>query len=133
MNLKYRIISVDTNEHSIIVRYFTDIVTEEMLATELDRHGNAILNEDGFPTRCRTDYHINIFDVPAPSGEELAKIIRYNAPVDWLRLKEQVLDPDVDTSLSNVGDMLNVVGTVDMTITTPPVEYILANTATSNT
>ena len=42
MEVKYRIIGVDTNEHSITVRYFTDKITEEMLSVEFDRKGNPV-------------------------------------------------------------------------------------------
>jgi hypothetical protein len=111
MEVKYRIILVDPSEHSIVVRYFTDKVTEEMLATEFDANNKPVLTEEGFPTRCRTDYHINIFQVPSPSEEEIVKIIDYNAPYDWLNMQEQIKDPEVDTSLSNVTSMINTVGT----------------------
>lgn len=117
MDIKYRIIAVDTKEHSIVVRYFTDTITEEMLATELDRHGNPVLNDEGFPVSCRTDFHINIFQTPSPTQEEIFKIINANAPIEWLKLKEKVEDPNVDTSLSTIADLVNVVGEVD---TTPP-------------
>jgi len=111
MEVKYRIIKVEPEEHSIVVRYFTDKITEEMLATELDINDNPVLTEEGFPTRCRTDYHINIFQVPSPSEEEIVKIINYNAPYDWLNMQEQIKDPEVDTSLSSVSNLVNTIGT----------------------
>ena len=33
MDIHYKIIEVNPDEHSIVVRYFTDLMTEEMLAT----------------------------------------------------------------------------------------------------
>lgn len=110
MEVKYRIILVDPEEHSIVVRYFTDKVTEEMLATEFDSNGNPVLTEAGYPTRCRTDYHINIFQVPSPSQEEIVKIINYNAPYEWLNMQEQINDPDIDTSLSDIVGLVNTTG-----------------------
>jgi len=111
MEVKYRIIKVKPEEHSIVVRYFTDKITEEILATEFDINDNPVLTEEGFPTRCRTDYHINIFQVPSPSEEEIVKIINYNAPYDWLNMQEQIKDPEVDTSLSSVTNLINIIGT----------------------
>lgn len=126
MEVKYRIILVDPEEHSIVVRYFTDKVTEEMLATEFDTNGNPVLNESGYPTRCRTDYHINIFQVPSPSQEEIVKIINYNAPYDWLNMQEQINNPNVDTSLSSATDLVNVTGVVERP--TGPVIFPTSNT-----
>ena len=112
MEVKYRIIKVDPEEHSIVVRYFTDKVTEELLSTEFDDNNNPVMNEEGFPTRCRTDYHLNIFQVPSPTQEEIIQIINLNAPTEWLNMQESILDPNIDTSLSNISDLVNVVGTV---------------------
>lgn len=132
MEVKYRIIGVYPEEHSISVRYFTDIVTEEMLATEFDANNNPLLNEDGFPTRCRTDYYINIFNAPSPSEEEIIKIINYNAPYDWLNLQEKIHDPNTDTSLSNIVSLVNNVG---VAVKPEPEIFLFGNTevSTSNT
>lgn len=112
MEVKYKIIKVDPEEHSITVRYFTDKITEVMLAMDLDGEGNAVLDENGFPTMCRTDYNINIFQVPSPSQEDIIRIINQNAPIDWLVLQENIKDPNIDTSLSSISDLVNVEGTV---------------------
>lgn len=122
MEVKYRIIKVDPEEHSITVRYFTDKITEKMLAMELDSEGNAVLDEQGYPTRCRTDYHINIFQAPSPPQEDVIKIINQNAPIDWFILQESIKDPNIDTSLSSISDLVNVEGTVvKPTAILPPV------------
>lgn len=112
MEVKYRLIKIDPEEHSIVVRYFTSKITEEMLAIEFDENGNVVLNEEGYPTRCRTDYNLNIFQVPSPSQEEIQKLINYNAPIEWLSMQESIRDPNVDTSLSNIAPMVNQVGDV---------------------
>lgn len=132
MEVKYRIIGVHPDEHSITVRYFTNIVTEESLAMEFDANSNPILNEDGFPTKCRTDYYINIFNTLSPSEEEILKIINLNAPYDWLNLQENIRNPNVDTSMSNVISLINNVG---VAIKPVPEPFIFGNTeiSTSNT
>ena len=119
MNVRYRILKVDPQEHSIIVRYFTDIITEEMLCNEFDSNNNPILTKEGYPKICRTDYHINIFQTPSPSQEEILNIINQNAPVAWLKLQEDIKNPKVDTSLSFIKSLINNVGLV--TIDLPPI------------
>ena len=105
MNIHYRIIRVDPAAHGIVVRYFTDKVTEMDLANSLNPDGSVILNADGYPVSTRTDVMLNIYDTPAPSNEEIEKRIMLNAPVDWLKLQEDIKDPNVDTKLSNARNL----------------------------
>jgi len=102
MNIKYKIIEVWPDDHQIVVRYTTDIVTEEDVATHRD--------EDGNITRCRTDVPI-VLPVPTPTGNELERIIMTNAPIDFLKTKESVLDENTDTSLASLQSLLNVTNT----------------------
>lgn len=108
MNIQYRIIKVDPAAHGIVIRYFTDKVTEMDLANSLNPDGSVILNADGYPLSTRTDIMMSIYDTPAPSNEELEKRIMLNAPVDWLKLQEDIKDPNVDTKMKEskklVGD-----------------------------
>jgi hypothetical protein len=48
---------------------------------------------------------INIYDTPAPSNEELEKRIMMSAPVDWLKLQEDIIDPDIDTKMSEARNL----------------------------
>jgi hypothetical protein len=98
INLKYKIVEVNTNEHSIVVRYYTDITTEEMLAVD---------TLDGVIRRCRTDYSLDL-PVPAPSGADLDTFIVARAPVVWFETQQAVANPSVDTSLSSILPLLNV-------------------------
>lgn len=102
MKLKYKIINVDEKEHSIMVRYYTDVITEDFLANMFDEHGQIVRNEDGSPKVCRTDSHFNIWQTPSPTHEELEKLIINAAPVEWLKLQESIKNPEVDTSLSSI-------------------------------
>ena len=102
MNIKYKIIEVWPDDHQIVVRYTTDIVTEEDVATHRD--------EDGNITRCRTDVPI-VLPVPTPTGSELERIIMTNAPIEFLKTKESVLDENTDTSLASLQSLLNVTNT----------------------
>ena len=44
--IKYKIVEVNEAEHSLVVRYYTDKITEESLAVDI---------LDGVIRRCRTD------------------------------------------------------------------------------
>ena len=105
MNIHYRILKVDPAAHGILVRYFTDKVTEMDLANSLNPDGSVILNADGYPVSTRTDIMLSIYDTPAPSNEELEKRIMMSAPVQWLKLQEDIKDPDVDTKLSDARNL----------------------------
>lgn len=112
ITIKYKVVEVVPDEHSFIVRYFTDSITEDELASEFTQEGDIIRRSDGSPTRCRSDYNINIFRTPTPSTEEILLMIKQNAPAEWFYMQEQIRDPDVDTSMDNVTPLLNTVGTV---------------------
>lgn len=96
MNLKYKIIEVYPEHHSIVVRFYTDIITEEMMATDV---------LDGVIRRGRTDYAIDL-PYPAPTGDALVQLISSKAPLDWLAAQEAVLNPVLDTSLSSISDLV---------------------------
>lgn len=101
--IKYKIVEVNPQEHSIVVRYYTDKITEQMLAVDV---------LDGVIRRCRTDYSLDL-PVPTPTGKVLHDFIAMRAPRDWLFAQEDVLDPAVDTSLSSILPLLNVEVSVD--------------------
>ena len=96
--IKYKIIETNVAEHSIVVRYYTDIVTEAMLSTD---------TLDGIIRRCRTDYSFDL-PVPTPTGTALHDFIVARAPTDWLHTQEDVLNPNVDTSLSEIIPLVGI-------------------------
>jgi hypothetical protein len=107
MNLNYKIIETNADQHSIVVRFYTNIVTETILATDI---------LDGIIRRCRTDYSIDL-PVPTPTGTVLHDFIVSKAPINWLKIQEDVLNPSVDTSLSAVTPLVGVeTGFVEPTV-----------------
>lgn len=96
MNLRYKIIEVNTNEHSIVVRFYTDIITEEMLAIDV---------VDGVILRGRTDYSIDL-PFPAPTGLELNKFISTRAPTAWLETQESLRGPNGTTALTTIAALV---------------------------
>lgn len=108
MEVKYRIIDVDPNQHSIVVRYYTNVLSEDSLATSFNTDGSIARGPDGSPLRCQTDYNINIWKTETPPTiDDIKKIANDSAPYDWFKLKHDILDPNVDTSLSVVSSLIN--------------------------
>lgn len=118
--IKYKIVEVHPSEHSIVVRFFTDKITEAAMVVQTA--------DDGTILRCRTDYNVEL-PVPAPTGAALDAFIQARAPVDWLTTQEKVADPLVDTSLTGLQPLLNVVKGFEpaapATAVAPPVTLVL--------
>jgi hypothetical protein len=74
-----------------------------MLATNPEDQNR---RDDGSPVRCRTDYNINL-PVPAPEGEELHKFLVRSAPIGWFDMQHKVINPDIDTSLSHISELVD--------------------------
>ncbi len=112
MNLHYKIIEVWPDNHQIVVRYTTDIVNEEMVVSFRDEEGKIV--------RCRTDVAITL-PIPSPEGDQLEKLIIENAPIAFLNTLENVIDPNVDTSLSNLGNLKGKTFTKEVSVAADPI------------
>ena len=97
--MKYKIIEINSDDHSIVVRFYTDKVTEADLAVQVDEKGSVV--------RARTDFNIDL-PVPPPTGQALEKFILRYAPREWLDKREALADPMVDTSLAFLLPLLGV-------------------------
>ncbi len=106
MNLHYKFVEVWPQDHLVVVRYWTDVLSEEFLAS------NDIRKEDGTPERCRSDVSITL-PVPAPEGTELEKFLISFAPLDWLKTLEKVQAPDIDTSMASIMKLKDATFTAD--------------------
>jgi hypothetical protein len=111
MKLYYKIVEAWPEDHLIVVRYWTDIITEEFLAQP-----DSTPMADGSPNRCRSDTTFTL-PVPTPTGEELDKLISSGGPVEWLKLLESIHDPSIDTSLNDIKNMIGVVKEADISST----------------
>jgi hypothetical protein len=49
---------------------------------------------------------MTLYDTPTPSTEEVEKRIMINAPVDWLKIQEEIKDPNIDTKMRNLRDLV---------------------------
>lgn len=95
MKIHYKIVEVWPNDHLIVVRYWTDLITEEFLASGPEKL------EDGSPVRCRSDVALSI-PIPPPSDSELQTFILNNAPSAFLQTLEDIQNPEIDTSMSSI-------------------------------
>ena len=111
MEIKYKIIQVNPADHAIVVRFYTDTISEEDVAVRNPDTGEIILDDDGNIEACRTDYSITLWDAPTLTGEALEEVIMGCAPTRWFELLGKVSDASVDTSLSGIP--LNTVVTKD--------------------
>lgn len=104
INIRYRVLSVNEEEQSMLVRYSTDFLSEQDLTTG---EGNA---EDNTPLRCITDYNLSIWD-GIETEEALDKFITSAAPIAVFKLKHKIMDSNVDHTingrLSMVKSLLN--------------------------
>lgn len=117
MEIKYKIIKVTPADHGIVVRFYSDTISEEDLAIRDPATGEITLDADGNIESCRTDYSITLWDAPTLTGEALEKEIMSCAPTQWFELLGKVSDASVDTSLSGI--TLNAVSTKTHTPTPP--------------
>jgi hypothetical protein len=120
MNFKYKILELQPETHSIVVRFFSDEVSEADLSTNemelrevphridkerLEQKWFPKLRPDGTPWRCSTDLCITL-PIPAPTGKELDLYIAQFCQTDYLEKKKAIKDPKVDTSLSELKDLV---------------------------
>ena len=95
MKIHYKIVEVWPDDHLIVARYWTDIITEEFLASTHEKL------EDGSPARCRSDVSLSI-PIPAPNESGLEEFLLDNAPSYFLKTLEDVQNPEVDTTMSSI-------------------------------
>lgn len=94
MNLKFKITAVNEAAHSIVVRYYTDLVTEADLCTYRDAKGNIV--------QCSSDLGLTLPTDPKLEGDGLRQWILQQAPVHHLRVMESVKDPMVNTDMTAI-------------------------------
>ena len=116
MKIKYKIVENYPSEYQVVVRYYTDMITEQEL--NVIPYGDVAyddsLKDDGTPKRCRSDVSLDL-PIPLPSVDELNRLFLINAPVVWLEKLEKIKDPTIDTSMDTIDSLLNVENTIDKT------------------
>lgn len=114
MNINYKIIEKYPSSRQIVVRFFTDLVDENYLASEIDPITRQPINLDEFdvPRRCRTDVAITL-PLRVLTPEEEKNIIMGHCMWKWLQDEERVINAITtpDTELSSVIDSITIMPT----------------------
>jgi len=106
MNIHYKIVEVYPEESQIVIRYWTDVLSELDLASDGNRY------DDDTPVRCRSDVAVDV-PIPEPKGEELEKFLMQYCPVGFLEKLENIRNPEIDTSIKTMQSLLHVKKTID--------------------
>lgn len=112
--IKFRILRKIPQEHSVIVRYYSDLLSEDALAStfKLDEDNNTVIDRDdnGFPKCCRTDYNIGIWNIDithaSANSADFVNYISAHAPFDWFELQHATMNVEIDTTMSLVDSMI---------------------------
>lgn len=81
MNINTKILSVNDGDGTAVVRFYTSVITETDLATQVDPDTGAIL-------RCSTDYNCWLPRAPL-QGDALIAFLRQNAPTEMFERMER--------------------------------------------
>jgi len=114
LNLKYKIIEKNDDFHTITVRYWTDILTEEDLRWSPNNLS------DGSPDRCKTDIAIMLTGIIIRSEEDLHDKIIQSAPLDLIKNEQLKKTNNIDTSFIN--GLLHKVHEKELDITPPSIQ-----------
>jgi hypothetical protein len=108
MKINYRVLSYNEKDHSMLIRYWTDVLSEDDLALMFDEYGKIIYNANGYPVRARTDINVTFYDNPNPSNEDIINKIKSSGPIGWLELMEKNKLANTEYALSNVANFVGI-------------------------
>lgn len=103
MNIRFEIIETNDADHTVVVRYWTDLLPISMFVSQTDEAGNVL--------RCRTDYNIGLpADLTPPAAgevpsQEFVDFILKQAPAQWF----SVLEAKAQGQVENITGALGVV------------------------
>lgn len=100
MNINYRILEINDDEHCITIRFWTDDTTEDSMASFFDQNGDIVRTDEGYPVRCRTDYNISFENINNPTIDDLEKIVNSNFPYGWFKTIEKKKKDTTSMSLN---------------------------------
>lgn len=130
LKINYRVLGCDKENHSMLVRYWTDNITEEDLANRFDEYGKIIYSIEGYPSQTRTDVNISFFSNPNPSEQDIKKMIESGAPTFWLHNLEQIKSGNTAYCLANVESIVGATGSFNTSFM-PNLEAYLDNLMSS--
>ena len=101
MIIKYKIVELYENDRTMVVRYYTDVLSEKDL--------ESVPNPDDptKPLRCKSDVSLSI-PLPEPTQAELEKLILRNAPIAGLEVLEKIKTKPQTAILTTVPLLVDV-------------------------
>lgn len=126
MIVYYRVLRTDITNASVVVRYWSDSVSEDSLATSINSNGEISRTSGGWPVRARTDFSVSFHSLNGndefnyTTQNVIATIERY-APINLLKIVDST-----ENAVNNVILMQNVSNLVNTTSSFNPefVNYI---------
>ena len=95
IKIYYKILEVNHIDNTILVRYYTDFLSED----ELDAlPSEQQKREDGTPFRCRTDSNLSIWD-HIKTEEDIHNHIIQCAPIEWFKIQKKVKEGEINPIL----------------------------------
>ena len=95
----------------MVVRYFTDLFSEDFLANMFNPDGSVNRTAEGYPTRCRTDFSIGFHNNKTPTENDVKELINRHAPRQWFAIQEGIFNKEYD--LSNIKHKIGETGEVE--------------------
>lgn len=90
-NIHCEVIETNDAEQTVVVRYWSDLLSQDMLANDLDEQGQPRRRPDGKPLRCRTDVSLGVDPAMDPASPEFITWAMQWANVQWFQLAEDAL------------------------------------------
>lgn len=113
MKINYRVLSYNEKDHSMLIRYWTDVLSEDDLALIFDEYGKIVYDSNGYPIRTRSDVNVTFYDNPNPSNEDIINKIKASGSISWLQLMEKNRLSNTQYSLANVASFVGVSNSFD--------------------
>jgi hypothetical protein len=105
MNVFYRIVNVIPEEKTFTVRYWSDVYSENSLASSIDVRGDIMLTDNGYPIRCATDMNLTFNDNHTPTNEDVIRLIEESTPY-YVTVPKS--NSNVTIDFSNVNTFLHI-------------------------
>lgn len=107
LNVKYKIIKKDEINGYIVVRFYTNRLTEEMISSSYNEDGTAVRDENNNIVSCKTDFAVYVQEIPFPSEIELEDIIMETCPLRWLERYEKIKCDNITPDFSSINDKMH--------------------------
>lgn len=125
MEVRYRIIQLNESDHTMVIRYFSDLITEDFLANDFNEDGSIRRCHEGYPTRCRTDFCISV-PIAKPNQRDLEHICNLYCPWGWFETQEKILSGELSLVQAR-----QYVGTSDVVVRLEPPKTLTAEFPTT--